>query len=161
MKSRNEMETLTPRKSVTACISGGQFIPQEGNVSVSLISYILRHIFCPSFSKSFTWRMMGRSFMHSCWYIIVVLVFSKASTHLSWPSFTSFQPCTKNECGLKKKWFNAITSEFSSTNPLLVANSRYAGNCTLGSIQPFPMAMPRRGTFNDESRTASAIREQN
>ena len=52
-----------------------------------------------------------------------------------------------------------ITAEFSFIKPVSVTKSRYVAACDLGSIQPFPMAIPRRGTFNDESSSASAIRE--
>lgn len=52
-----------------------------------------------------------------------------------------------------------ITAEPSFINPVSVTKSRYVADCDLGSIQPFPMAIPRKGTFNDESSSASAIRE--
>jgi len=59
-----------------------------------------------------------------------------------------------DSCVIERKWL--VTFEFSASNPLLVTKSRYERDCTFGSIQPFPMAIPRRGIFNDESRIASA-----
>jgi len=62
-------------------------------------------------------------------------------------------------CVIERKWL--VTFEFSASIPLLVTKSRYERDCVFESIQPFPIAIPRRGMFNDESRIDSAIRAYN